>query len=89
MPPLKLSKEELRQLQNIANSRSMPHSIVQRAQIVLACGAGESNTPIAKRMGLTGSDGREVEKALSRVRRSQAFTMNFVPAALVPMRTTR
>jgi putative transposase len=27
---------------------------VQRAQIVLACGAGESNTAIAKRMGLTG-----------------------------------
>ena len=54
MPPLKLSEEELRQLQNIANSRSMPHSIVQRAQIVLASGAGESNTAIAKRMGLTG-----------------------------------
>ncbi|MCP9860375.1 helix-turn-helix domain-containing protein, partial [Cyanobium sp. Cruz-8H5] len=50
MPPLKLSEEELRQLQNIANSRS----IVQRAQIVLACGAGESNAAIAKRMGLTG-----------------------------------
>jgi putative transposase len=31
-----------------------PHSIVQRAQIVLACGAGETNTAIAKRMGLTG-----------------------------------
>lgn len=54
MPPLKLTEEELRQLQNIANSRSMPHSIVQRAQIVLACGAGESNPAIAKRMGLTG-----------------------------------
>jgi putative transposase len=54
MPPLKLSGEELRQLQSIANPRSMPHSIVQRAQIVLACGAGESNTAIAKRMGVTG-----------------------------------
>lgn len=27
---------------------------MQRAQIVLACGAGESNTAIARRMGLTG-----------------------------------
>ena len=27
---------------------------MQRAQIVLACGAGEANTSIAKRMGLTG-----------------------------------
>jgi putative transposase len=32
----------------------MPHSIVQRAQIVLACGADETNTAIAKRMGLSG-----------------------------------
>ena len=32
----------------------MPHSIVRRAQIVLACGTGETNTAIAKLMGLTG-----------------------------------
>jgi len=54
MPPLVLSDEEVQQLQGIASSRSLPHSIVQRAQIVLACGAGETNTAIAKRMGLTG-----------------------------------
>jgi putative transposase len=53
MPSLSLSEEEPRQLQSIANSRLMPHSIVQRAQIVLPCGAGESNTAIAKRMGMT------------------------------------
>ena len=52
MPPLVVSEEEVQHLQ--AHSRSLPHSIVQRAQIVLACGAGESNTAIAKRMGLTG-----------------------------------
>jgi putative transposase len=54
MPPLVLTEDEVQQLQSIANSRSLPHSIVQRAQIVLACGAGEANTSIAKRMGLTG-----------------------------------
>ncbi|MEA5416250.1 IS630 family transposase [Synechococcus sp. BA-132 BA5] len=54
MPPLVLSDDEVQQLQGIASSRSLPHSIVQRAQIVLACGAGETNTSIAKRMGLTG-----------------------------------
>ena len=54
MPPLVLSDAEVQQLQSIASSRSLPHSIVQRAQIVLACGAGETNTSIAKRMGLTG-----------------------------------
>ena len=54
LPPLVLSDEEVQQLQSIANSRSYPHSLVQRAQIVLACGAGETNTAIANRMGLTG-----------------------------------
>jgi putative transposase len=54
VPPLVLSEDEVQQLQPLASSRSLPHSIVQRAQIVLACGAGETNTAIAKRMGLTG-----------------------------------
>jgi putative transposase len=54
MPPLVLSEHEVQHLQELAHSRSLPHSIVQRAQIVLACGAGESNTAIAKRMSPTG-----------------------------------
>ena len=54
MPPLVLSDDEVQQLQALASSRSLSHSIVQRAQIVLACGAGETNTAIAKRMGLSG-----------------------------------
>ncbi len=54
MPPLVLCDAEVQQLHSIASSRSLPHSIVQRAQIVLACGAGETNTAIAKRMGLSG-----------------------------------
>jgi len=32
----------------------MPHSIVQRAQNDLSCAAGETNTTVAKRMGLSG-----------------------------------
>jgi putative transposase len=43
-PQLVLSDDEVQHLQSIANSRSLPYSIVQRAQIVLACGAGETNT---------------------------------------------
>jgi len=54
MPPLVLSEDDVQQSQALANSRSLPYSIVQRAQIVLACGAGETNTAIAKRMGMTG-----------------------------------
>jgi hypothetical protein len=33
---LVLSDDEVQQLQGIASSRSLPHSIVQRAQVVLA-----------------------------------------------------
>jgi transposase len=54
MLPLILSYDEVQQLQSLAHSRSLPHSIVQRAQTVLASGAGETNTAIARRMGLTG-----------------------------------
>jgi len=53
MPPLLLSDDEIQRLQSIAKSRSRPHSIVQRAQIILACVAGETNAAIAKRMGIT------------------------------------
>lgn len=49
MPPLVLSDGEVQHLQSIAYSRSLPHPIVQRAQIVLVCGAGETNAAIAKR----------------------------------------
>lgn len=53
LPPLVLSNSQVQHLQAIAGSRSRPRSIVQRAQIVLASGAGETNTSIAKRMELT------------------------------------
>jgi putative transposase len=53
MAPLVLSDDEVQQLQSVVNSRSLAYSIVQRTQIVLACAAGETNTAISKRMGLT------------------------------------
>ena len=37
----------------LANSRSLPHGIVRRAQIVLACAEGETNASIAKRLRLS------------------------------------
>lgn len=55
MAPLNLTDDELSQLQSLAGSRSLPHSIVQRAQIVLACAAGDTNTAVAKRFGVRGS----------------------------------
>jgi transposase len=53
MRPLLLSDNEVRQFHGIASCLSPAHSIVQRAKNVVACGAGETNTAIAKRMGLS------------------------------------
>jgi putative transposase len=52
LPELKLSDDERSQLLAIAGSRSLPHGIVQRAQIVLASADGETNKAIADRMRL-------------------------------------
>ena len=40
-------------MRSIAGSRTLPHSKVQRAQIVLGCAEGESQGLIAKRLGLS------------------------------------
>ncbi len=48
-----LSDEEKSHPLSIVRSRSPPHAVVQRAQIVLACAQGESNTTLAKRVGLS------------------------------------
>jgi len=50
--PVALNEEEKSQLLGIARSRALPHGIVRRAQIVLACAEGEPNAAIAKRMKL-------------------------------------
>jgi putative transposase len=52
LPELKLSDDERSQLLAIARSRSLPHGIVRRAQIVLASADGETNKEIAQRMRL-------------------------------------
>lgn len=54
MPPLVLSDDDVQKLQSISTSKLLPPSVVQRAQIVLACAAGEANTAMPKRMGLPG-----------------------------------
>ena len=48
--PIVLNDDERSQLLSIARSRSLPHGVVQRAQIVIACGEGEPNSSIAQRM---------------------------------------
>ena len=39
-PPLTLSESEESELGSLARSRTLPHSLVLRAQIVLACAEG-------------------------------------------------
>jgi len=51
--PLSLSRDERLQLESIAGSRSLPHGLVIRAQIVLMAADGKSNTVIADRLRLS------------------------------------
>lgn len=48
-----LSESEREELERISRSHSAPHSVVRRAQIVLASVDGEANTAIAHRLGTT------------------------------------
>ncbi len=51
--PLVLQAEEQQQLEAIATSRSLPHALVQRAQIILMSAKGINNTEIAKKLQLS------------------------------------
>jgi len=46
-----ISDADREQLSAMARSRSMPHSLVRRAQIVLLSGEGQSNREVARRRG--------------------------------------
>lgn len=48
-----LSDEEKQQLEAYANSRSLPHSLVTRARVVLLAAQGQTNLDIAEAVGLT------------------------------------
>jgi len=53
LAPLILSDADRQELKGIANSHTMPHSIVMRAKIVLACASGEQNKHVAERFGVS------------------------------------
>jgi len=48
-----LGEGEREELERISRSHSAPHSVVRRAQIILASADGETNTAIARRLGTT------------------------------------
>jgi hypothetical protein len=47
------SEQEGADLQVLARSRSLPHSVVRRAHMILMAAEGYSNTAIAEHSGLT------------------------------------
>ena len=51
--PLTLSESEESELGSLARSRTLPHSLVLRAQIVLACAEGVPGSTVARRLGVT------------------------------------
>jgi putative transposase len=51
--PIILSKEEHEQLKSMVNSRSLPHGLVNRAQIVLMAAEGATNPAIAQEVKLS------------------------------------
>ena len=53
IPPLKLNDEVRKQLETMANSRSLPYAQVRRAQIILLSAKGLTNTKIAQIVGLS------------------------------------
>ena len=51
--PIRLDCQGKDQLRSLARSRSLPHGMVQRTRIVLACAEGESPVAIASRLGIS------------------------------------
>ena len=51
--PIILTKEEAEQLNSIANSRSLPHSLVSRAKIILMASQETPNSVIAQNVGFS------------------------------------
>jgi putative transposase len=61
-PQVKLSEAQRTILEELSRSRQVPHSLVQRAEIVLGAAAGKSNTEMSGELGL-------VEESIGRWRR--------------------
>jgi len=52
-PPINLTDEERVQLESISRSRTLPHSIVTRARIILLAAQGVTNTAVADEIGIS------------------------------------
>ena len=55
IPPLLLTAQVQEELQTWSRSRTLPHGLVRRAQVILLAAEGLSNKTIGQRVGLSGS----------------------------------
>ena len=53
LKPIDLSQDAKKQIQSIAQSRSLPHGLVRRAKIILMAAEGLNNKTIAKKIDLS------------------------------------
>ncbi len=65
LTPLELSEEKRQQLESYRNSRSLPHGLVRRAEIVLLAADGWPNAAISKTVGLSVTVGKWRQRFLA------------------------
>jgi hypothetical protein len=59
---IRLTQEDRLQLESMARSKSLPHGLVQRAQIVLMSAEGLGGTEVARRTRTTKSQVQALER---------------------------
>ena len=78
--PIILNPDEKSHLLSLAQSRTLPHGLVQRARIVLACAEGEPGNVIAERLRLNKNTVAKWRKAMPSMA-LKGCTTNCVPGA--------
>ena len=64
LAPLTFTDEQQDQLSGIAHSATLPYALVQRARMILASAEGLTNAAVARRVGVTPQNRRQVATAL-------------------------
>ena len=85
---LMITQSERSQLRSIVRSRSLPHSLVRRAQIVLLSAAGAANREVARRCGVS-APVVSLRRERYRNAASPGCTRNFVRADRAAIATNR
>jgi hypothetical protein len=62
--PLSLTVEERQTLERWARRPKSAQALAKRSRMVLECAAGNPNTTVARKLGVTHQDGRQMASAL-------------------------